>query len=326
MKTNKYRTKGFIAVLVLCVTASLAVILLVFNNKYRRDLKKTEDFRDNQQALCCAESGVNIAAAYIKNIRDGNDGEIDDLTSEEKVFELENGNCSIKIIGESSKINVNMLIDKNGNPDRDRIDQFLRLIDLLNQKSNANLNISYGLVPAVIDWIDKDDDVVMLSFISGGNSGAESDYYNQLSPSYSPANSEFNSPRELLPVKHMNPSVFKAIRNYLTVYGNGKININYAPEFVIESLSEKMSSSLAQLIMNRRKSEAFKSISDIRNVPGMTDDIYQDIKDMLTVNEKDKYYTVVSRGRVKKRCRTIYAVLNINTESKRIKIPFYEQL
>jgi len=323
---NKYNRKGFVVVFALCAIISLGVILFIFNNNSRASLLNGERFKNSQQALFCAQSGINIAVACIKNNPNNPEENINKLSSQENVFDLEKGECSIKLIGESSKININLLVNKNRSVNRSRTDQLLRLIDLLNQKRD-NPSISYGLAASIIDWIDKDDNVTSLSFVSGENSGAESDYYNQLIPSYTPGNSPFTSLEELLLVKYMTPEIFECIRDYLTVYGKGKININTAPRLVIETLSEQMNPGrLAQLIINRRESAPFESITQLQDVPGMTESIYQTIKQMVTVDAKDRYFTVISQGSVNNCIRKIYAILNKDTKSKRIKLVWYKEL
>ncbi len=82
----------------------------------------------------------------------------------------------------TGKLNVNLLKDKDGKPNRARIDQLLRLIDLLNRQEPGLSHIGYGFVPAIIDWTDTDDEVVCLPFVKNENLGAESDYYAGLNP------------------------------------------------------------------------------------------------------------------------------------------------
>ena len=92
------------------------------------------------------------------------------------------------------------------------------------------------------------------------------------------------------------PETIGRLRPYLTCVGDGKININTAPKLVIESLSEQMDSALAQMILNQRRLRPFENPAQLRNLPGMTDNVYQAIKDRITVRPTERFYRVISRA------------------------------
>ena len=220
---------------------------------------------------------------------------------------------------------VNRLKVKNDKLNRTQTDQLLRLIDLLNRERTGQPDIGYWLVPSIIDWIDKDNQVTRLPFIKHKNSGAESSYYAGLVPPYKCRNAPFDIVEELLLVKGITPECFNRLRNYVTVYGDGKININYAPKRVIESLSGKMDAALAQMIINRRKFKPFDSITELRDVPGMTDSIYYTIKKTAAVSPTTQYYYVTSHGNVGRLSSTIVAVVRKNVKSKNVEVVLYKE-
>jgi len=326
-KQKRTRQKGFVLVVVLCMVIILAVMLFGFNTKSRMNLRVVDDYRKSEQALNCARAGLNIAIAAIRGTADTHTNKkLLSLLTEENTFDVANGTCSITIVKESGKLNVNLLKDKNGKLNRSRTDQLLRLVDLLNQKLPSDSTISYDLVPSIIDWTDNDKQVTCLPFIKHKNLGAESSYYGQLKPPYICKNRPFDTFEELLLVKGVTMQVFNHIRDYVTVYGDGKININYASKLVLESLSEKMDAALAQMIIDRRKFKPFDSITELRDVPGMTDSIYYTIKKAATVSLKDRYYHVTSRGNVDHLGRTIDAILRRNMKTKNIDVILYKEL
>jgi hypothetical protein len=73
---------------------------------------------------------------------------------------------------------------------------------------------------SIIDWRDADSD---LSSIQGG---AENSYYRNLSFPYSAKNSEFEVLEELLLVKGISEEVYAKVKGYLTVFGEGQVNVN----------------------------------------------------------------------------------------------------
>ncbi len=325
-KTLTYKS-GFVVIVVLALVMLLTVLLFGLNYRSRANLHAVDYMFKNTQALNYARAGLNIAIAAIKNTKNLNDNKNPlNLLSKEHTFELNNGYCSIALLEESGKLNVNLLKEKSGKLNRARIDQMLRLIDLLNQQRCLDSPISYSLVPAIIDWIDRDDEVTCLPFVTHNNLGVESDYYSNLDTPYHCKNRPLNAIDELLLVKAMTPQILDLMRDYLTVYGNGKTNINCAPKPVIQSLSEKMDSALAQMIVDRRKIKSFENIAELRHVPGMTDDIYSAISKIITVSPEEQYYSVTSQGECDGLKCTIAAILTRNPATKSVEVILYKEL
>jgi len=327
MRLKRTKRSGFIVVVVLCMILLMTVLLLGFNYKSRANLHAVDDFQKSAQALNCARAGLNIAIAAIRCTDDIDTKKtLQNLLSEENTFTIGDGMCSITITEESSKLNVNLLKDKNGRLNRARIDQLLRLIDLLNQEHAGWSRIGYDVAAATIDWTDDDNRVTCLPFIKHENLGAESSYYEKLNVPYRCKNAPLDATEELLLVKGVTTEIFERIRDYITVYGDGKININCASKPVIQSLSEKMDAALAQMVINRRKFKPFDSISELRDVPGMTDSIYYTIRKTAAVSPTGQYYHVTARGNVGRFSSTIAAVLRKNTKTENVEVILYKEL
>jgi len=327
LKRIKIDQGGFVVIVVLCTVIMLEVLLLGFNYRCRANLRAVDSLQKSQQALHCAGAGLNIA---IVAIRDTNDiytnRKLLNLLSSESTFDVDEGQCSVTITEENGKLNLNLLKDKQGRLNRTTIDQLLRLIDLLNREHDVQFHISYGIVPCIIDWTDSDDNITCLSFIKHGNFGAESNYYSDLNPAYRCKNQPFEAIDELLLIKGVTAEILECIRDYVTVYGDGKININCASKLVIESLSEKMDAALAQIIVEQRKIKPFDSIMELQDVPGMTDSIYYAIKKAATVKPTDRYYHVTSRANVGQLSRTVAAILRRNNDTKNVEVILYKEL
>jgi len=86
------------------------------------------------------------------------------------------------------------------------------------------------LAASIVDWRDSDSE---LSIPLGS---AEDYYYRGLAHPYEAKDGEFELLEELLLVNGMTHENFEKIRNYITIYGNGKININTAGKFVLLAL------------------------------------------------------------------------------------------
>jgi len=323
----KTEHNGFILVVVLCMVIMLGILLFGFNHKSRAGLLAVDDLRKSQQALNCARAGLNIAIAAIRDTEDiQKNRKLRNLLSGEDTVSLGEGSCSITVAEESGKLNINLLQDEKGRINRTKIDQLLRLIDLLNRENFGDFQISYEMVPSIIDWIDSDDEVTFLPFIKHENSGAESDYYSSLTPPYRCRNNSFEMTEQLLLVKGVTQQVFDCLQDFITVRGDETININWASKNVIQSLSEYMDPVLAQMIIDRRKIKPFVSVIELRDIPGMTDSIYQAIEKAVTVSSAKQYYHVTSEGTVDGLSYTTVAVLGRNRETKNIDVILYKEL
>jgi type II secretory pathway component PulK len=318
---------GFVLIVVLCMVIMLGILLFGFNHKSRAGLLAVDDLRKSEQALNCARAGLNIAIAAVRNTEDlQTNRKLQNLLSGEDTVSLDEGKCSITVTEESGRININLLKDKDGQLNRTVIDQLLRLIDLLNRENFGDFHISYELVPSIIDWIDSDEEVTYLPFVEHENSGAESDYYSNLTHPYRCRNNSFETTEDILLIKGVTQQVFVCLREFITVRGDDKININWASKHVIQSLSENMDPVLAQMIIDRRKIKPFGSVIELREIPGMTNDIYQAIEKTLTVSPTKKYYRVTSEGITDGLSSTTVAILARNMETKNVDVILYKEL
>jgi len=303
----------------------LSIILFYFNRQAKKDLRIAESLRKNYQVYNCAASGFNIAIAAIRNTLDSSSDKIfTDLLSDKKSFLIDSCRCSVDVTDENGKINLNNLIDQQGKSNKAAIEQLLRLTDILNRHPDAR--IDYSFVTALVDWLDPDENISSLPLVRGGNLGAESVYYSKLSPPYKCKNRLMEAIDELTLVKGVTSETFDKLHNYVTVYGDGKININSAPKEVIESLSEKMDSGLAAAIIDKRNLKLFNTIAQLHHLPWMTEAIYNEIKDKLTTRPQEQYYSITAQAASDTHSYTIIATIRLNTETRKIDVLRYKEL
>jgi len=86
------------------------------------------------------------------------------------------------------------------------------------------------LAYCIIDWRDKD------SFFQHPQYGSEDSDYKGLKYPYESKDGDFQILDELLLVNKMNKEVFDKIKHFVTIYGDGKVNINTASKQVLLSL------------------------------------------------------------------------------------------
>jgi len=340
-KSTKNKERGFVLVTVLLIIAVLVAIIVEFNYESRVKLHLSDNFRYSSKALNYAEAGLAIAMATLKqNDNILYDERFSPLFLGKVQIPVESGYCTIFVNDESGKINVNTLKTSNGKIVRSRVDQMLKLIDLLNYQYQEQSPISYSLIPAIIDWVDYDDEVTFLPFIQRENEGAENDYYEDLIDPYSCKNAPFDTLNELLLVKGMTTETFygragdeskniepvDGIQQLLTIHGDGKININEASPMVIQSLSDEMSFGLMQNIIEQRNIRRYGSVGQLQNVPGMTPQVYESIRELITVKPKGRYYNVTVTGVAGQFVRKVQIVLRKDSSTAQIETILRKEL
>lgn len=331
MIPRRYRIRragegGMILIAVLLLVLLLAAVLVEFNYEARLDLEATANATRDRQALAAAEAGLSIAAAIARNQKErAPDEETARLLSGGAPVAVGDASCILTLTGEGGRININRLKSPDGKLDGRRVSQMLRLIDTLNAAPGVATPISYAIVAAIIDWADEDDDVTVLPSVQGENEGAEANDYDRLDPPRRCKNAPFDSIEELLLVKGVDAEVFNGrpaepergrpavpgLREFLTVYGDGRVDINYAPVEVLQSLSERIDAALAAEIVARRREQPFVLVDELRAVPGMTPDVYAAISGLITVSPPTRYFRVEATGVAGDFTRRIRAVLKV---------------
>ncbi len=127
------------------------------------------------------------------------------------------------LIDEESKININVI---NSAVIERLIRGVLNCTDIEAQE----------LAASIVDWRDAD------SFLSIPLGSAEDGYYKGLRYPYEAKDADFESFDEVLLVKGIDSEIFRKIKEYITVYGSGRVNINTASKAVLSALgiSEKI--------------------------------------------------------------------------------------
>jgi general secretion pathway protein K len=312
---SKPDKSGMVLIIVLLVIAVLTAVIFEFAYDVRLGYHLAENSLSSYQALYCAQAGLAVATAALEQYGGlWTDEKVAGILSGGVPLTVGVGHCTTSVVGERGKLNVNGLVGPDGKPVRSRIDQMLRLIDVLNAQRGPEDRISYGLVAAIIDWIDLDDQVTVLPFVQGANAGAESEYYRELEKPYYCKNRPLDALGELLLVKGMTREIFSGrtdpgreaplpgMSEYLTVYGDGMVNINDASIPVLQTLSEQMDLPLAESIVRNRP---YRTLDELTQVPGMTPDVLRVIRTMATVRPGGEYYTMTARGVVGQCVRTV---------------------
>jgi len=304
--------------LALAVIALLVSLVVDFSYTMMVDLTLAANLRDGQKAFYVARSGVELAKHLLQEDDPAFDALDEDwaLLPEHPGFLSadDEGRFKVTIEDEAAKIPLNKLItgDKDKKVDLVVRAQLERLFELL--------ELDPELIDPIIDWLDPDNNPQPF--------GAEDAYYQSLPSPYPCKNGPLAALEELLLVKGMTKEILygqdekKGLIHYLTLFSDGKVNINTASVEVLASLSDKIDNVTAQAIIDYRQKNPFQEIKydDIKSLPGMTLEIFNDIKDQCDI--KSSTFSLRAEGQVREIKKVIYTVLK-REENKGIKPIFW---
>lgn len=130
--------------------------------------------------------------------------------------------------------------------------------------------------------------------------GAQDNDYESLAAPYKCKHAEFGCIEELLLVKGMTPEIFESIKEYITVYTDGKININTATVRVLRAfgLSDQ---SIGTIILIRNGADNVAGTKDdgcFDSIGATADQIGRTVLSENYFTTKSNYFRIESRGMV----------------------------
>ncbi len=252
---GKRDNRGIALVTVLLVVALLIAVVVEFNRIAVADIQVSNNFVDEKKILYTTMSGVNAISELLRLDREytQSDNLLEDWARGETYFEsasmlLEEGKVSGVITDEEGRICINSLVGDGGEMVAGQFNVWRRLLQ--QPRFRLNEQEAMTIIYSIKDWLDADGEVSDIY-------GAEDTTYLPLG--YKCKNGLMDTVEELLLVKGMTPELFygdenrEGLRRYLSVYGEGTVNINTAPIPVLLALSPRMNESIAQELDEYRR-------------------------------------------------------------------------
>jgi DNA uptake protein ComE-like DNA-binding protein len=262
-----------IALWSLFILASFAVVLGV---QVRQKMVLVKRLESRNKLTAIAEAAIPLGIAEVKKFAQAEYFSLRDSWSSNPSFKdipVADGTCTFirpafetsapdqavayGMADEESKININKA-DIN------------ILASLMRAALGVDATEAQALGASLIDWRDPDSE---LSIPMGS---AEDSYYRNERYPYEAKDAPFEVLDELRLVKGFNANVFEKLKNYITIYGSGKVNINTAGRNVLYAIGLSPAAVDKILAVRAGKDgtagtsddEVFASIADV--VPAVT--------------------------------------------------------
>ncbi len=338
--------QGYALILTLMIISLIMVVTLQFNSAMMFELESAANLKTGTRLRYAAKSGFDYAMAvlYEDALSDASTPPphdslfeawaVPDLLNSQDTYSFENSSFEVMVHDLSGRINVNMVAyhplhdqqaaSKDADPEDAMphaegfyVEQQDILRELLKTIEEPKLEFEEvdAIVDSLVDWIDQDDDIT-------GVGGAENSYYQGLETPYPCKNAPLENIEELLLVKGVTPPIYKAISPYLTIYGEGEINVNTATLPVFVALHPDIDTPLAQEAVDYREDEN----NDISSRNWFINIIspFIDTKDVDIIKNHitaaSTCFAIHSRGKMNNRERALFGVVKRNLAGPTIEL------
>lgn len=315
---NMKNQRGIALILVLLMVSVITALTIQLNRSQRSEIYEAANLSDGIRLRYVAQSAFYAGEAILLTDKNSFDALTEDWAKTEMLALkseglFDNASFRLQIEDEGGKIPINRLISGNGYNTQIR-DLLLRL--LTGPSFHKSQRQAEEVVDAIKDWIDADDEVT-------GN-GAEGAYYAGLDRPYAAKNASLDCIEELLMVKGVSRELFYGTRETaglvqcLTVFGDGKININTAPKAVLRAFSTEMTDEAVNRLDQYRRDEK-NDLADpawFSRVPGMTG---MNIPTGLIFVRSD-FFRITAVGLQGRMMERITGIVKRETGGKRVKL------
>ncbi len=247
--------EGMALLLVLALTALISALVVQIAFNAYVDLRLVETFRDQTRAEYVARGGIEVGRYLLSSDTNEYDGDTEQWALGIPSYPVGDiGSVSVSIKAEDGKINLNGLVSASGNPNTVIMDRCERLFDIL---GIAN---PQAQVDALIDWIDKDDDL--------RPAGAEAGYYASQPDNISCKNAPLDTLDELKLIAGFSVKDIELLRPHVSVFGSDKIHLNSATPEVLYALADEMDMDTAELMAQQGRERPYRTIEELQQLPG----------------------------------------------------------
>lgn len=250
--SNPARQQGVALITAILITAlvSSVAISLAWDNAL--DMRRTMTLLYRDQAVHVAMGAESWVQSILRDDLSETDtdhlGEI--WASDLPALPVQSAAVQGELFGSiedlQGRFNVNNLIDQDGEIDELALEQFQRLLQVL--------EIDPRFAGIAADWIDA-------NLEAGFPDGAEDAIYTGFIPAYRAANVPLSNVSELAAIEGMDKETFDILRPHIVALpGRTGINVNTATAAVLQSLDENLTASDVDGLVSEREDGGFADV------------------------------------------------------------------
>jgi len=248
------RQRGVAVITALLIIALATVLVAAAMSDFDLNLRRTEATLFTEQAQMYALGAESWATRILSE--DAEDNSVDHpgevWATDLPPLPIEGGALDGSLIDLQGRFNINNLVDANGEIDPAALEQFRRLLELLDLDTRQ--------AGFAADWIDTNIDP---AFPDGAE---DSSYLGQI-PAYRTPNMPVTSVSELMSLPEMNKETYDALLPFVTALPRGTpINVNTASAPVLASLSADLSISDATRVIEDRPEEGYEDLTELEEI------------------------------------------------------------
>lgn len=247
--SGKTRQKGVALLTTLLLVALVTILTVNLQWDTSLDIRRSQNLFEADQALLYALGAEAWASEILQT--DARDSDTDhtgeDWATPVPTLPIEGGAIRGFLEDMQGRFNLNNLVGRRGQVDEVALEQFERLLTVL--------ELDPALARITVDWLDHDLE-------PGFPSGAEDSFYTARIPPYRTANVALTSASELLAIGEMDAASYLILAPYVTALPNGTaLNVNTASAPVLRSLSDQISDTVAENLVGERGDQGFDGLA-----------------------------------------------------------------
>jgi general secretion pathway protein K len=243
------RQRGVAVLMAVLVVAVGTVIAVNIMWEATLNIRRTESALAADQGLLYLQGAEAWAADILaQDLADSQEYDHlgEDWATALEPLPIEGGAIVGRLEDLQGRFNLNNLLNPAGEEDELARAQFERLLSML--------DLDPQLASIVIDWIDPD---TSMHFPTGAEDGT----YTGITPPYFAANTSITTPSELMALQGFDRQTYAALAPYVAALPRGTdVNVNTASNLVLASLSDDISLSLADSLIEERGGREFADI------------------------------------------------------------------
>ena len=211
-------SKGSVLVASLWIIILLSLFSLALAQNARQKVTVYRHLAAKEQVRRMAESSIKEAIASLETRMADPSAKDANPVQADQTFYPEGGSVRVRIEDEDRKVNIN------------KAEAYV-LKNLIASNTHLEGENAERLAYAVVDYRDSDDEL--------GNDaahGSEAGAYRMAGLSNGPKNRDYEYLPEFVSVLGMSKELYLSMKDYITIYGNGSVNINTASREALLSL------------------------------------------------------------------------------------------